>query len=857
MQNWPANRLVFLLFAIIYTTCSVYESHKNIQSKDFSISFSGDAQIEIGSHFAGIEFHHSCPVPQRISFYYPVANSIDQSTGYWERDSSYLMAMGLEVNGKQEWLNYSSFAFKQTPYSVKFYKSDDNKDISITYQFTHNYPAIIIHLDIKNTSLEKTEYTFKSMSELSLRTSHTYACINSAQVTQLNDHGDVVISYPFIETDSAKLFYLNMGEYPTNHWFASSIYDNSTKGYNWWEYPATEEKQVLMGDSTIPAANYIYSKTLEPNQILSIIQIIGMCAKDETDSIITEIKLNYESEIQKFEESVINKSVKDNHFITGDSILDHSVLWAKSVIEVNRHYIDGYYPIMPCPAEYNFFFTHDLFLTDLAVVKYNPLQVKNDLVFLVSRANNDKIIPHAYYWKDEEFITEYSGFDNWNHFWFVILSASFFKHSGDIDFMNNIYPLIEKSISLIMDNEIKSGLVYSYRPDWWDAGRNYGPRAYMTILANKALRDFIYISTKLGLNEDKIDEFRNTASNLKKNLVNKLWSDKQNYLINYLHDGSEDKHYYMGSLLSIFYDLLDNLKSEKLIKTVQQELLDKKLGIKNVSPMDFHEKQEQYGLRNGEEGKVGIYFNGGVWSHSNAFYALSLIHLNYRNEASDFIKRNMTIQGIMNSPNGQPAMYEYRNANYNDRKSYGKIDKSQFSWAASWYLYSLYNLIGVYESDWNIYFNPWLSENIQNCQFTLYANGYRYDVTITGKGDYVKSIYYDDFLFPSLVIPDKLQKRASVSIVLGNPVTPYLEKCNALLRDIQWDESSKIMKLNIRTNYNKVINLQLISPMATLLVELNGQQVDWHELKLDESVRRLEIVLGTLKQKNEVYIKFE
>jgi len=39
-------------------------------------------QVEVGGRYAGAEFHRSRPLPSRISFYYPVANSIELSTGY-------------------------------------------------------------------------------------------------------------------------------------------------------------------------------------------------------------------------------------------------------------------------------------------------------------------------------------------------------------------------------------------------------------------------------------------------------------------------------------------------------------------------------------------------------------------------------------------------------------------------------------------------------------------------------------------------------------------------------------------------------------------------------------------------------
>ena len=50
-------------------------------------------QIEIGSPYVGIEIHKSFPLLNRISFYYPVANSIDISTDYWKRENFRIMSL--------------------------------------------------------------------------------------------------------------------------------------------------------------------------------------------------------------------------------------------------------------------------------------------------------------------------------------------------------------------------------------------------------------------------------------------------------------------------------------------------------------------------------------------------------------------------------------------------------------------------------------------------------------------------------------------------------------------------------------------------------------------------------------------
>ena len=64
-------------------------------------------QVEVGGRYAGAEFHGSRPLPSRISFFYPVANSVDLSKDYWKRENhgrwwlvSKLMAAGIGLESK-------------------------------------------------------------------------------------------------------------------------------------------------------------------------------------------------------------------------------------------------------------------------------------------------------------------------------------------------------------------------------------------------------------------------------------------------------------------------------------------------------------------------------------------------------------------------------------------------------------------------------------------------------------------------------------------------------------------------------------------------------------------------------------
>ncbi|PIP12644.1 MAG: hypothetical protein COX49_04465, partial [bacterium (Candidatus Stahlbacteria) CG23_combo_of_CG06-09_8_20_14_all_40_9] len=72
----------------------------------------------------------------------------------------------------------------------------------------------------------------------------------------------------------------------------------------------------------------------------------------------------------------------------------------------NAHWLDGEILPMPCPAEYNFYFTHDVLVTDIGAVHYDIQRVKRDLQYIMTKADSNKRIPHAYYWKDREYQTE-------------------------------------------------------------------------------------------------------------------------------------------------------------------------------------------------------------------------------------------------------------------------------------------------------------------------------------------------------------------------------------------------------------------------------------------------------------------
>ena len=751
--------------------------------------------MEVGGPFVGVEFHHSYMIPQRISFYYPVANSIDRSQDYWKRDTSFVAEWFLKIgDGPRESIGRKPVEFELTPYSVEFFDKESARDFGVMYRFCGEKPAMVVTYRIVNRLKKSAVFEFDTRLFTSIRTCHTFREIDRAVVQ--SDSAGMTIYTNFADADaqSAQVFVANAGEMPV---------------------------AIAPEKTDKPSARFVYRRELAPGGTMRIVQIVGSAKQSEGRSVVDYLRKNYKQEIAGYEAAVLEKATKASLLQTGDAQTDHSIAWAKAVMEANAHYLDGEIVPMPCPAEYNFYFTHDVLVSDLAAVNFDLPRVRRDLDFIIRHADKDRIIPHAYYWKDGKYVTEYASSDNWNNFWFVQVAASYLRHSGDIEFIGKLYPFIGKSVERALLTKEADNLMWSFRPDWWDIGHNYGPRTYMTILAIKTLRDYNYISTVLGKNPEKVGEYAALTDTMQAALVKRLWNADMAYLINYHNDGSLDEHYYIGSLLAVHYGLLDAEKQNRLVQTAKTKLLDEKVGIYNAFPMDFERLGDFLKFVGNEAGAKYYYFNGGVWPQGNAWYAMALIANGEKQSAAEFIDRTMSLDGIMSGPNGQPAYYEVRNANKENPAEYGIVDKPQFLWAGAWYLNCLYQLYGVAENDWNISVDPFLARGQKNCRFTLFVNGQPVVVDIKGRGQAIRSIKYDGKAVYSAVFPVEMPTVKEVEFVLGAPKEPYLKSTNAILRKCEYKDRQLSMILNgIVSQKNETV---VISPQKPTGVSLNGR----------------------------------
>lgn len=848
---------LILLFIFVY---SVIINSQNIDSLTIT-STKNVGQVEVGGHFVGIEIHNSFPLLNRISFYYPVANSIDISEDYWKREKFRIMSLGLKVgDSPKRFLKNQTYKVTQTPYSVSFDGNDLDSGVKISYEFCKNAPAMVITYEVTNTSETEKEYEVYTRLEATLRTSHTYNMVDSAY-TEFQEEGSIIrVSYPYIETGNAQIFVMNSGLKPSS--FTTKVEENNEfKNLDDWWLKTNEpllQKIISEENKSKPAAAFTYKKLLAPKTSIKIIQIVGSSLISEAKEKTEYLSGNYQNEVNEYEKYIKKESIDKNEIVTGNKDIDFTSRWSKAVLTTNAHYLNGQIVPMPAQAEYNFYFTHDALLTDLAAVNFDISRIKNDLNYIISLADTDKTIPHAYYWKDTQYKTEFAGTENWNHFWFTLVCARYLRHTGDSTFLKQLFPYIEQSIKTALKNKGKDDLMWSFRPDWWDIGNNFGPRAYMTILGIRALREFDYISTLLHKDNSELKFYEDIANRMNKNLIDKLWNNKLNYLISYFEDGKEDRHIYMGSLLASHFNELDEDKNLKLIKTAKENLLDEKLGIYTLYPMDLHLLIDYMKFAGNEAGDPYHYANGGIWPHGNSWYALSLISNGLYDEAYKFIQTTMMLNGIINSPNGQPALYEYRISDKTNPSVYGKIDKPQFLWAGGWYLYTLYNLFGLRENEWNISFNPYIPQDLDSVTFNMNVKGKLTNVHITGKGDNVAYVEYNGKRVPSLIIPDDLVDLNKIDIVLGKPLEPIVYSANAIVSNPVYNQNKNTLDFRLDSFEGHLTQIKIISPNKHKNISINDKSIE-NEFQENKKDGLIELVIsGETHLKSSNYsIQFE
>ena len=781
-------------------------------------------QVEVGGPYVGVEFHKSRPLPSRISFYYPVANSIDLSKDYWKRDESRPMAMGIKIgNGPKRWIGRDAWSYTLSPHTVSFFNEDSVLSYRLKYEFCLSEPAMVVAFMLKNETKRVQSVTLYSHLLLALRTCQTYARKDSAQMTYQPENQAIIARYADADTRLASVFVMNAGCKAAGVCYDASDLSVTDEGESRWldTALASGKPDPSHSQRARAIAAYEYVEELGAGETMTVVQVIGSSTPDDVGKDISILSKDWKREIESFDAQVRGKSSGETSFVTGDRRLDRSMQWAKGILSANAHFLDGEVVPMPCPAEYNFFFTHDLLMTNLGAVNFDLARVKKNLLYVASLAK-DSIIPHAYYWRDDGFKTEFCTPSNWNHLWFIEVSASYLRHSLDTATIHRLYPLIVKSLSEVLTQLRSDHLMHAFRPDWWDLGWKEGPRTYITVLSIRAIEDYLFIASMIDRENRSLVNLEQISKAMRSALVPRLWDDSLNYLINY--NGEEkDAHRYMGSLLAPAYHLLDKEKSEKLIESAKAELLAPDLGIRSVMPANFNVDSviKYFKIAGNEAGDAYTYINGGVWPHNNAWYALALQSIDKPDEALTFVKKYMTIDGIAESPNGIPAMYEYRYSNPQSPR-YGEIDKPSFLWAGGFYLYTMYSLAGMSDNVWNLS----VTGNHAAFDSTIHFS-YTFDtiknVEIAGKGERLQSLMADGKKIPSLVLPLEQRSCRTLSVNFGNNAEPYVSDAEAIVHSVRYTPAKRSLECILSSFQGHATTVNILSKNKPRKILLDGQ----------------------------------
>ena len=340
----------------------------------------GYGQVEVGGRYVGMEFHDSRPLPSRISFYYPVANSIDLSTDYWRRADSHPLALGIRVcGGKKEWLGREPWAYSLSPHTVSFHRESKGLVYRISYEFCLTEPAAVMTVTIRNSSVNPLSIDLYSHLRLALRTCQTYERKELPLTEYQSGAGALAAHFDDPETDSATVFVMNDGQ-KFSWWTTSAEELGATdSGTSFW----LRGDFLLLGahkqqDGRQPAvAAFSYEQTVDPGDSLVVVQIIGSCRRDEWKQVVGRLSRSWPDDVAAYDQFIHAKAFDEDIFAAGDSLLDRSAVWARALIAANAHYLNGRIVPMPCPAEYNFFFTHDLLLTNLGAVNFDAARTKS------------------------------------------------------------------------------------------------------------------------------------------------------------------------------------------------------------------------------------------------------------------------------------------------------------------------------------------------------------------------------------------------------------------------------------------------------------------------------------------------
>ncbi|MBD3225259.1 MAG: hypothetical protein GF313_11050 [Caldithrix sp.] len=197
------------------------------------------------------------------------------------------------------------------------------------------------------------------------------------------------------------------------------------------------------------------------------------------------------------------------------------------------------------------------------------------------------------------------------------------------------------------------------------------------------------------------------------------------------------------------------------------------------------------------------------------------------------MEKYLTLDGIENSPNGQPSFYEYRNADPNSPE-YGQIDKPTFLWAGGWFINALYQVAGIREDPWNMQLTGQLPQNFTNLEYDLHLYEKKCRIKWTGNGLYVRRIVQDGKPVHSMLLTVPAR---TIIIERGKPIGPYLQISTCPVHSVRYSESESKLRVHFKYIQPSPVTLKMVSPLPCRhLLTSEQDPLNFQTRRVDEDV---------------------
>jgi hypothetical protein len=136
-------------------------------------------------------------------------------------------------------------------------------------------------------------------------------------------------------------------------------------------------------------------------------------------------------------------------------------------------------------------------------------------------------------------------------------------------------------------------------------------------------------------------------------------------------------------------------------------------------------------------------------------------------------------------------------------------------------------------------------------------SGVPLNVDITGKGRMLSSILFDGKEIPSAVIPEDINNLKQINLILGKIDTPYLNSANAIVTSLRYNKETKTLEFDLESFEGHEIKLQIISPLVSQKIFLNGDDISGNVSKLKkDNFYEINLQHISVQKKNHYSIKF-